>query len=101
MGYLSSIVFHSVILKYFEKRQELRNVDMFLCRGQRFEFLSSIVFHTHTENVLKRVKYREMWLRFFIEGKFGVSIISIVFHTVILKMLSKDARIKKCGFVSI
>ena len=26
---------------------------------------------------------------------------SIVFHTVILKMLSKDARIKKCGLVSI
>ena len=52
--------------------------------------------HCHSENVLKRVQNQEIWLRFFTEEKVGVSII-----TVILKMLSKVAKIKKYGFVLI
>ena len=58
--------------------------------------------HCLTENVLKIGKNQEMWLRYYIEDKNGVRYLSsVVFHTVILKMLLKDERTKKCGFVSI
>ena len=43
-----------------------------------------------------------MWLRFYIEGgKKLENLSSIVFHTVTVSMLLKEAKIKKCGFVTI
>ena len=48
--------------------------------------------HCHNEYALKRGKNQEMWLRFYIEDKTGVS--SIVFHTVLLKMLPKTGKNK-------
>ena len=45
MEYLSSIVFHTVILKMLRKRGKARNVASFLYGG-KMEYLSSIVFHT-------------------------------------------------------
>ena len=57
--------------------------------------------HCHSEYALKRGKNQEMWLRFYIEGgKKLENLSSIVFHTVLLKMLSKMAKIKICDFVS-
>ena len=48
MEYLSSIVFHTVILKSFENEREKINLATFLYRGQCWNgvHLSSIVFHT-------------------------------------------------------
>ena len=136
MEYLSSIVFHTVILKMLSKEPKSRNVASFLYCGI-MENLSLIVFnspHCHTENAFKRDKNQEMWLRFYVEYKIGICIIdttpnchsemlskgaksrnvasflysgtmeyvsSIVFHTVILNKLSKEAKIKKCGFLTI
>ena len=64
--------------------------------------------HCQTKNALKRDKNQEMWLRCYIEDSFITikkikleNVSSIVFHTVILKMLGKEAKIKKCGFVAI
>ena len=71
MEYLSSIVFHTVILKMLSKEAKSRNVASFLYSGI-MENLSSIVFHRHTENAFKRDKNQEMWLRFYVEYKIGV-----------------------------
>ena len=98
------------------KRRKQRNVDSFLCRGQTLEYLSSKIFHTVIPKCFERSK-KEMWRRFYKEDKVGVSIIdrtphcntdntlkydknqemwtkleylsSIVFHTVIQKMLRR------------
>ena len=45
LEYLSSIVFHTVILKMLRKGTKARNVASFLYSG-KMEYLSSIVFHT-------------------------------------------------------
>ena len=45
LEYLSSLVFHTVILKCSEKGAKARNVASFLYSG-KMEYLSSIVFHT-------------------------------------------------------
>ena len=46
MEYLSSIVFHTVILKCSENGQKLVNYASLLYRRKKLEYLSSIVFHT-------------------------------------------------------
>ena len=56
--------------------------------------------HCHAENALERDKNQEMFIRFCAGDKVGI-LSSNVFQTVILKMLLKEAKIKKCGFVSI
>ena len=56
--------------------------------------------HCHTENALKKGQKQEMWLRFYIVEKMEY-LSSIVFHTVILKMLRKRAKISKLCIVSI
>ena len=43
------------------------------------EYLSSIVFHTVTENALKKGQKQEMWLCFYIVEN-GVSIINSIPH---------------------
>ena len=54
----------------------------------------------NTENNLKRGKNQEMWLHYYIENKLEY-LSPIVFNIVVLKMLWKKTRTKKCGFVSI
>ena len=54
----------------------------------------------NTGNDLKRGKNQEMWLHYYIEKKLEY-LSSIVFNKVVLKMLWKETRTKKCGFVSI
>ena len=56
--------------------------------------------HCNTENDLKRRKNQEMLLRYFTEDKSGVSIMDSTPHCH-TEMISKGAKIKKCGFVSI
>ena len=56
--------------------------------------------HCNTENNLKRRKHQEMWLHYYTENKLEY-LSSIVFNTVVPKMLWKETRTKKCGFVSI
>ena len=47
--------------------------------------------HCHTENALKKGQKQEMWLRFYIVETMEY-LSSIVFHTVILIMLSNEAK---------
>ena len=123
MENLSSIVFHTVILKMLSKEAKPRNVASFLY-SEIMEILPSILYPTLSyRKAFKRAKNEEMWLRFYVEYKIGVCIIdtiphchemlskwaksrnvasflysgtmeyvsSIVFHTVILNKLSKEA----------
>ena len=123
MENLSSIVFHTVILKMLSKEAKSRNVASFLYI-EIMEILPSILYPTLSyRKAFKRAKNEEMWLRFYVEYKIGVCIIdtiphchemlskgaksrnvasflysgtmeyvsSIVFHTVILNKLSKEA----------
>ena len=123
MENLSSIVFHTVILKMLSKEAKSRNVASFLI-SEIMEILPSILYPTLSyRKAFKRAKNEEMWLRFYVEYKIGVCIIdtipqchemlskgaksrnvasflysgtmeyvsSIVFHTVILNKLSKEA----------
>ena len=54
--YISSIVFHTDILKIFQKRQKSRNVASFLYRGRtKLENLSLIVFHTVLLKMLSKM----------------------------------------------
>ena len=53
MDYLSSIVFHTVILKMLSKETKSRNVASFLYSGI-MENLSSIVFHTVIQILLSK-----------------------------------------------
>ena len=53
MEYLTSIVFHTVILKMLSKEAKSRNVASFLYSGI-MENLSSIVFHTVIQIMLSR-----------------------------------------------
>ena len=53
MEYLSSIVFHTVILKMLSKEAKSRNVASFLYSGTT-EYVSSIVFHTVILNKLSK-----------------------------------------------
>ena len=53
MEYLSSIVFHTVILKMLSKKAKSRNVASFLYTG---EFIIDCIPHCHTENAFTRDK---------------------------------------------
>ena len=56
LGYVSSIVFHTAILKIFRKRRKSRSVASFLYRGRtKLENLSSIVFHTVLLKMLSKM----------------------------------------------
>ena len=70
MEYLSSIVFHTVILKISENGQKLVNHASFLYRRKKngVSIIDSIP-HCHTENALKKGQKQEMWLHFYIVGK--------------------------------
>ena len=55
MEYLSSIVFHTVILKMLSKEAKSRNVASFLNSGI-MENLSSIVFHTVIQKARQKTR---------------------------------------------
>ena len=102
MEYLSSIIFNTVVL-FKNALERDKNQEMWL----RFYIVDKTgvcsidsIPHCLTEHVLKIGKNQEMWLRYYIKDKIEY-LSSVVFHTVILKMLLKDERTKKCGFVSI
>ena len=57
------------------------------------------IAHCHAEMLSKRVKSRNV--ASFLNSGTMEFVSSIVFHTVILNKLSKEAKIKKFGFVTI
>ena len=80
MENLSSIVFHTVILKMLSKEAKSRNVASFLY-SEIMEILPSILYPTLSyRKAFKRAKNEEMWLRFYVEDKTGVSIIDSIPH---------------------
>ena len=108
LEYLSSIVFHTAILKMLEKRQKSRNVASLLYRGRLRYYIEDKVGvciidsfpQCHTKIFQKRQKSRNV-ASFLYRGRTKLeNPSSIVFHTVLLKMLSKMAKIKICDFVS-
>ena len=99
MEYLSSIVFHTFILKCFQTRQ---NQEMWLrCYIEDKVGVCTIdtIPHLHAEMLSKGSKSRNV--ASFLYSGTTEYVSSIVFHTVILNKLSKEAKIKKCGFVTI
>ena len=90
MENLSSIVFHTVILKMLSKEAKSRNVASFLY-SEIMEILPSILYPTLSyRKAFKRAKNEEMWLRFYVEYKIGVCIIDTFPHC--HEMLSKGAK---------
>ena len=73
MEYLSSIVFHIVILKMLLKREKIVNYASFLYIEEKngVSIIDSIP-HCHTENALKKGQKQEMWLRFYIVEKLSI-----------------------------
>ena len=73
MEYLSSIVFHTVILKMLLKRGKIVNYASFLYIEEKngVSIIDSIP-HCHTENALKKGQKQEMWLRFYIVEKWSI-----------------------------
>ena len=90
MENLSSIVFHTVILKMLSKEAKSRNVASFLY-SEIMEILPSILYPILSyRKAFKRAKNEEMWLRFYVEYKIGVCIIDPIPHC--HEMLSKGAK---------
>ena len=88
MEYVSSLVFHTAILKFFQKRRKSRNVASFLHRGRtKLENLSSIVFHTVLlKKLYNMAKIKKCdFISVFIQKL--EYLLSIVFHTAIVNML--------------
>ena len=80
MEYLSSIVFHTVILKMLSKEAKSRNVALFLY-SEIMDNLSSILYSTLSYRIsFQKRQNQEMWLRYFIEDKVGVCIIDSIQH---------------------
>ena len=81
MENLSSIVFHTVILKMLSKEAKSRKVASFLY-SEIMEILPSILYPTLSyRKAFKRAKNEEMWLRFYVEYKIGVCIIDTIPHS--------------------
>ena len=100
MENLSSIVFHTVLLKMRSKMAKIKICDSFLHKTKIGVSIIDSIPHCHSEYALKIGKNQKMWLRCYIEDKVGVYIIDSIPHCH-TKNLSKEAKIKKCGFVSI
>ena len=100
MENLSSIVFHTVLLKMLSKMAKIKIFEFVLHKTKIGVSIIDSIPHCHREYALERGKNQEMWLRYYIEDKVGVSIIDSIPHCH-TKNISKEAKIKKCGFVSI
>ena len=93
MESLSSIVFHTVILKMLIKDERTMKCEHVLKIGKNQEMWLrfyiedkvgvSIIYsipHCHAENVLKTGDNQEMFLRYYKDDKNGVSIIDSIPH---------------------
>ena len=69
------IVFHTVILKGFQKGQKSRNVVSFLYNGKSGVSIIDSIPPCHNENALKRGNKKK-----YVEDKIGVSIIDSISH---------------------
>ena len=67
---LSSIVFHTVLLKMLSKMAKIKMCGFFLHNTKIGVPIIDSIPHCHTENALKRDKNQEMWLRCYIEDGF-------------------------------
>ena len=67
MEYLSSIVFHTVVLKNFENEIKKINCSYVSYRGHGWNGVSIIdsIPHCHTEKSLKMRENKEIWLRLY------------------------------------
>ena len=91
-----------------EKRQKTRSVVSLLYGGRLRYYIEDKVGvciidsipHCHTKILQKRRKSRNVGSVLYRGRTKLENLSSIVFHTVLLKMLSKMAKIKICDFVS-
>ena len=88
MEYLSSIVFHTVILKMLLKEAKSRNVASFLYSGI-MENLSSIVFHSVIQIMLSRETKSRNVASFLYRIQNWEYVSSTLFHTVMPKCFQK------------
>ena len=81
MENLSSIVFHTVLLKMLSKMAKNKNyLTSFLHKTKTGVSIIDSIPHCHREYALERGKKQEMWLRYYIEDKVGVRIIDSIPH---------------------
>ena len=80
MECLSSIVFHTVIMKMLSKRSKIKICGFISIYRTKLEYLSTIVYHTAILKCFQRRKNQEMWLRFYKEYKIEISIIDSFSH---------------------
>ena len=81
MENLSSIVFHTVLLKKVSNMAKIKiYVTSFLYNTKIGVPIIDSIPHCHSEYALKRGKNQEMWLRYHIEDKVGVCIINSIPH---------------------
>ena len=73
MEYLSSIVFHTVILKKLLKRGKISKLCIVSILKKKIgvSIIDSIP-RCHTENALKKGQKQEMWLRFYIVEEWSI-----------------------------
>ena len=99
MEYLSSVVFHTVILKMLSKRQNQEMRLRFYVEYKVGVCIIDTIPRCHAKMLSKGAESRNV-TSFLYSGTMEY-VSSIVFHTVKLNKLSKKAKIKKCGFVTI
>ena len=80
LEYLSSIVFHTVLLQILSKMAKIKICDFVSALYKIGVSIINSIPHCHSEYALKRGKNQEMWHRFYIEDKTGVSIIDSIPH---------------------
>ena len=77
---LSSIVFHTVLLKMLSKMEKKRYLTSFVHNTKIGVSIIDSIPHCHSKYALKKGKNQEMWLRYYIEDKVGVCIIDSIPH---------------------
>ena len=81
MENLSSIVFHTVLLKMLSKMAKNKKyLNSFLHKTKIGVSIIDSIPHCHREYALERGKNQEMWLRYYIEDKVGVCIVDSIPH---------------------
>ena len=100
MENLSSIVFHTVIQIMLSRETKNKKCGFVSIKNTKLGVcIIDTIPHCHAEMLSKGAKSRNVASLLYSGTVEYVS--SIVFHTVILNKLSKEAKIKKCGFVTI
>ena len=80
MENLSSIVFHTILLKMLPKMAKIKICDFVPAKYKIGVSIIDSIPHCHSEYALKIGKNRKMWLRGYIEDKVGVYIIDSIPH---------------------